>query len=297
MSEQHTQARDDSKSFKAPSPRYSPVFNPDMTDFLAGLIAVANGFGIICGSAVTAEALRTRKTNPQTIFRPSNINVFVLLDAFMVQMGITFRVFDILPTVAKFFRTFRTAINEKGLDYCDDSSSRAVLRLSGIRYDLEKVAVAELKIRVTDPQRAQKAAELPVVQVIFMKERGPSPPRWVIGNTTNKRRKNFGLRVLKGMDLNICRCCLNLEDRTIQFPTDRRIYDYIRTGRFYNSPRLTDSNNRISKFKSRGFFYLGSYDEFNNVLRIKDGSGNNRTVHHDVANPHQYFLPYDAIIN
>jgi hypothetical protein len=267
-----------------------------MTAFLTCLIALANGFGIICGSAVTAEALRTKHTDPRTIFRPGNINVVVLIDAIKVQRGDRFRVVDIMPAVANFLRNLRTAIKEKGLDFCDDSSSRAVLRLSGIRYDLEKVAVAELKIRVTDPERANKAADMPVVQVMFMREHAPAPPRWVIGNTTNRRRKDFRLRVLKGMDLNICRCCLDLEDRTIHFPTDRRIYDYIRTGRFYNSPRLTKSDSRISKFTSRGFFHLGSYDEFNKVVTIKDGTGNDQAIQ-DVNNPHSYFLPYDAIIS
>jgi hypothetical protein len=104
-------------------------------------------------------------------------------------------------------------------------------------------------------------------------------------------------RVLRGIDINICRGVLILGTRTIYYPLDDMTYEYVRTGRFWlNVPVVMRNDNpteRAKKFRRRGFRYLGTYNEFFRELWLRDGDQRFQGV----TDPNQQFMNYDAIIH
>jgi hypothetical protein len=188
-----------------------------------------------------------------------------------------------------------------GLAYCDDTLERRIMRLSNIRWHLEKMAVLELhvcKIEEGDGRAPVSVRQnLPPVQIMLMKDRSNTPQAWQLRESPAKRRKRFIRHVLRGIDVNICRGVLDLETRTIHFPLDDMTYDYVRAGQFWvNVPVVMQNDTataRARKFSRRGFRYLGTYNEFTLNLWLRDG--NQRLQ--DVADPNLHFMNYDAIIH
>jgi hypothetical protein len=301
MSDQFTIPDDASQSFRIAAAVHSRNFNPSMTKFLDCVYRVSNGFCVFTGSAVLAEALRTSSNAQHEVYRPRNVNVFVLVDGTVTYKtrGSAYRVWDTAPNVTSFRNKLKLVLSEADLAICPDNSSQTVLQISPIRYFLEKIAVLELYVcsveRGDDGRRVLVRENLPPVRLTLLKDRN-THQRWAVGNSIEAKRTKFRLNVVRGIDVNVNRGILILKTRTIIYPLDADTYHYVRSGRFFVYPSLIARGNtetRVSCFRARGFLYLGDYNPFHCVLQIDDG---NQTVQ-GVNDPNLYFLAFDAIIH
>ena len=244
--------------FIGPCEQHSVIFDVLMTSFLKAVKTI-DPKCLISGSSALLETQIFQNNNnddddDDRLF-PNDIDVFINLDTLYYPMH------GLGSMVEKFFRELFQEGCKHDVTYFDRATSIAD-KNSKYRIDYGDYYTlgATAKVKVQEIGGNPRRHPIPV-QFIFVVSTfiGGS---WVA--------QGFEEAVLDAFDINICKCTYTLEDRTISFPTDVTVFQYVLQRLFYvkQSRNKPMELRRVLKYQSRGFRLCGYWSEDETVAHV-----------------------------
>jgi hypothetical protein len=242
------------------------------------------GFVLVSGSSVLAEALRTIRRDPRTIFTPNDIDIYIPWEkvlSFLYFLNIEYMTRSDEKKVAGFVEQVFGHFGDYGIVAENVEHKYFRHNPHGHPYydmfdiqEMKSMTVFHIKDCITDTVHPVK------IQLMILGYKD-------VSNFTGDY-KDWTCDILNNYDINIVRAAYSSMFRTIWFPTDPNIYDYIKAGKFYyNVARYKNKDMllRIRKYVRRGFAFAGYYDEANDIVQLASA---NQLLDH--SNPDDIFL-------
>jgi hypothetical protein len=267
MWRRYTFGCDKCKVLYTPHRDYSPIFNKELSIAIQCIERLMEGFVLVSGSSVLAEALRTVRRDPRTIFVPNDIDIYIPWEkvlSFLYFLSNEYMTRSDEKKVAGFLEQVFRHFREYGLVAEGVEHKYFQRHPHGHPYydmfefqEMKSMTVFRIKDCVTDTVHPVK------IQLMILGYKD-------FGNFTGDY-KDWTCDILNNYDINIVKAAYSSMYRTIWFPTDPNIYDYIKAGKFYyNVARYMNKDMllRIHKYVRRGFTFAGYYDEANGIVQL-----------------------------